>query len=117
MILRIVKLVVALLVLYALYNFVPVYLSHHLFKDDLKQAALFGGELTEGELLEQVLQHAEIRDIPLDRANAAVRRVSSQTFIETWYEQPVRVLPWYTYLWRVEANASAMHIQGARRGR
>lgn len=112
MIRRIVKLVVAVLVGYALYHFVPIYFSHHLFKDDLKQAALFGGGMSEAELLDQVLYQAQIRDIPLDRTNVTVRRVSGQTFIETWYEQPVRVLPWYTWVWQVEANADAMHIQG-----
>jgi hypothetical protein len=117
MVLRIVKLVVALLVVYALYHFVPVYFRYNLFKDDLKQAALFGGELTDAELAQQVMYQAQIRDIPLDRTNVTVRRVSSQTTIETYYEEPIRVLPWYTYLWQVEANASVMHIQGGRAGR
>ena len=117
MIWRIVKLVVALLIVYALYQFVPIYISYHLFKDDLKQAALFGGELTDVELADQVLHHAQIRDVPLERPNVSVQRVSTQTFIETFYEQPVRVLPWYTYNWQVQANATVIHIQGGRSGR
>lgn len=117
MIWRVVKLVVALLIVYALYQFIPIYISHHLFKDDLKQAALFGAELTDAELAEQVLHHAQIRDIPLDRANVSVKRVSTQTFIETFYEQPVRVLPWYTYIWHVTTNTSVIHIPAGRTGR
>jgi hypothetical protein len=112
----VIKVVVALLVAHALYQFVPVYVNSHLFRDDVKQAALFGGGSTEQDLVEQVMLHAERRDVPLERANVWVRRAGNQTFIDAAYEQPVKVLPWFTYPWQVEVSASSVHITAPRRG-
>lgn len=109
-----IKIVLALLILHALYQFLPPYFSYHLFKDDLKQAALFGGSAGDLELVNQVLEHAHARDIPLERPGVVVRRENNQTIIEAFYEQPVKVLPWYTYVWQVEAGASAMNLPSAK---
>ena len=59
----------------------------------------------------------DVEDVLTPSARVPSVRVSSQTTIETYYQEPIRVLPWYTYLWEVEANASVMHIQGGRAGR
>ena len=111
-----VKIVVALLIAHALYQFIPPYVQYHLFKDDVKQTALFAGGAPEGEVAEQVLQHAADRDVPLDRQGLAVWRVGNETFIEAAYEQPIRILPWYTWLWQVEVSASARQLSPRRVG-
>jgi hypothetical protein len=116
MVRTIVKIVFALLVAHALYHFLPVYISYHLFRDDVKQAALFGAGATQQELVEQVMLHAQAREVPLERANVWVRKEKNQTFIDTAYEQPVRVLPWYTYTWHVEVSADAVQMTAPRRG-
>ena len=105
-----IKIVLALLILHALYQFLPAYFSYHLFKDDVKQAALFAGSAGDAELVNQVLRHAQDRDLPLERTDIAVRRSNNQTVINAFYEQPVKVLPWYTYVWQVEVGASAMNL-------
>jgi hypothetical protein len=115
MVRAILKLIVFVLIVHALYQFVPAYFNYHLFKDDVKQAALFAGEATDVELVQQILQHAEVRDIPLAREAISVRRVNNQLFVEAAYEQPVKVLPWYTYIWQVEVAENVMHVLGARR--
>jgi hypothetical protein len=113
----IVRLVVVLLVIHALYQFVPVYIRYHLFKDDVKQAALFGGGATSQELAEQVMRHAEGREVPLERHNVWVRTENTRIFIDAAYEEPVKVLPWHTYTWHVSVSASALQISAPRRGR
>jgi hypothetical protein len=110
MVRTVLKLALALLLAHALYQFVPVYINYHQFRDDMKQAALFGGGATEHELVQQVLLHAQVRDIPVESTGVSVSRLNNQTFIEAAYEQPVKVLPWYTYVWHVELDASAMHV-------
>jgi hypothetical protein len=111
----VVRVVVALLVFHALYQFVPVYVKYHLFKDDVKQTALFGGGATSQELIEQVMRHAEGREVPLERQNVWVRIEQTQVFIEAAYEEPVKVLPWYTYTWHVDVSASALQMAAPRR--
>jgi hypothetical protein len=110
-----IKIVLTLLIIHALYHFIPVYINYHMFKDDLKQAALFAGRATEQELVEQVMLHARTRDIPLERTSVWVRQGNNQTSIAAAYEQPVKVLPWYTYDWQVEVSASALQMAAPRR--
>lgn len=109
-----VKLAIAALVIHALYQFVPVYVRHHQFRDDVKQAVLFGTRASETELVEQVMVHAANRGVPLDRKDVSVQRISSQTFIRAAYEQPVRLLPGYVYPWQFSVSESAVHMGGLR---
>jgi hypothetical protein len=112
-----IRLVIAVLVIHALYQFVPVYIDYHMFKDDVKQAALFGGGATQQELVEQVMRHAATRDVPLERNNVWVRMETTRIVIDAAYEQPVKVLPWYTYTWHAAVSASALRMAGTSRGR
>jgi hypothetical protein len=111
----VIRIAVALIVAHALYHFIPVYINYHLFKDDVKQAALFGGGATEQELVEQVMLHARAREVPIERPDIWVRKADNQTYIDAAYEQPVKVLPWYTYVWHVEVSASAIQMTPPRR--
>jgi hypothetical protein len=112
----VIRVALALLVIHALYQFVPVYINYHMFKDDVKQTVLFGGGASQQQLVEQVMRHAETRQVPLDRNNVWVRTEPTQIVIDAAYEQPVKVLPWHTYTWHVNVSGSALLMSAPRRG-
>jgi len=106
----VVRLAVIGLVGFALYNFLPVYMHYQQFKDDIKQIALFAGSASEGELVERVMASADLRQVPLTRDNIQVVRNESQTMINARYTQPVKVLPWYTYVWNVDVAMTGWRV-------
>lgn len=99
-----IKLAVFLLVVFALYNFVPPYMSFHQFKDDVRQAALFAGQASEEEIVSRVMTAATERGIPLARQSVRVRKVNTQTHISADYTEPIKFMPWYTYVWEFKVD-------------
>jgi hypothetical protein len=101
---NLIKLAIFLLVAYALYNFVPVYMKFQQFKDDVRQTALFAGDTSEDEVVNRVMTAAQERGLPLARQNVHVRKVNTQTHIDAEYATPIKLMPWYTYVWEFEVN-------------
>ena len=91
---------IVLLILYALYGFIPVYMQFQQFKDDLRQTALFAGMASEEEVVGQVMTAAAERGVPLARESVQVRKTNTQTEIDAEYTAPIRLMPWYTHPWR-----------------
>jgi hypothetical protein len=101
---NLIKLAIVLLVGYALYNFVPVYMKYQQFKDDVRQTALFAGQASEEEVVTRVMTAAQERGVPLSRESVRVRRINTQTHIDAAYTSPIKFMPWYTYVWEFEVN-------------
>lgn len=101
---NLIKLAIVALVIFALYNFVPVYMNYQQFKDDVRQTALFAGQASEEEIVNRVLAAAQARDVPLARRAISVRKINTQTHIDAAYSAPIKFLPWYTYVWEFEVS-------------
>jgi hypothetical protein len=101
---NLIKLAIVLLVVYALYNFVPVYMNYQQFKDDVRQTALFAGQASEEEVVNRVMTAAQERHVPLSRQSVHVRKVNTQTHIDAEYTTPIKFMPWYTYVWEFKVN-------------
>jgi hypothetical protein len=99
-----IKVAIFLLIAYALYNFVPVYMNYQQFKDDLRQTALFAGQASEEEVVNRVMTAAQERGVPLARQSVRVRKLNTQTHIDAEYSTPIRFMPWYTYVWEFKIN-------------
>lgn len=94
-----IKAAIFLLIVYALYNFVPVYMKYQQFKDDVRQTALFAGEASEEEVVNRVMASASERGVPLAPQAVRVRKVNTQTHIYAQYATPIQFMPWYTHVW------------------
>ena len=101
---KVIKLAIVLLVAHALYQFVPVYLSYQQFKDDVRQTALFAGKSEESEVVEQVMQHARARQVPLSRQSVQVRRINQDTLIDAAWVQNIKFVPGYIYPWQFRVS-------------
>lgn len=101
---NLIKIAIFLLVGYALYNFVPVYMKYQQFKDDVRQTALFAGEASEEEVINRVMTAATERGVPLARRSVQVRKVNTQTHISAEYTTPIQFMPWYTHVWEFKVD-------------
>ena len=89
---------VALLANATWHVFVP-YLAHFKFKDAVTSTAQFGGEKTEAQLRDKVLDLAGEFDVPVTEENLSVRMEAHRTVVETSYTRPVELVPGYKYKW------------------
>lgn len=110
MIKSVLKIAVLLLIGHALYQFLPIYLHYQQFKDDIEQTALFAGDASEEDLLQRVMDHARARRVPLAPESVAVSQTNRETVIQASYQQPIRVLPWHTYVHTFDVSTSAWHV-------
>jgi hypothetical protein len=92
---NLVRLAVLLLIVHALYRFVPVYLHYHQFKDAVAEAALFSKDRSDADLVERVMELAQRYQIPIDREAVQVTRDRQFTYINVAYEEEIEWVPTY----------------------
>jgi len=103
----IVKVAIFLLVVHALYRFVPVYIRYQQFKDAVHETALFSRRTTDLEIVDRVMQLADKYRIPLDREYVQVRRDHDQLFIDASYVESIEWLPTYRRPWQFDVGEEA----------
>ena len=108
---RIIKLAIFLLVVHALYRFVPIYLHYQQFKDAVKETALFSSGKSDSEIIDRVMGLAEGYHIPLEREYVQVRREGERTFIDASYVEFIEWAPTYRRPWQFDVGAQAWHIK------
>jgi hypothetical protein len=94
-----VKLAFVALLANATWHVFVVYLAHYKFKDSVTSTAQFGGEKTEAQLRERILELAGEFDVPVTDENLLIRREEHRTIVETSYKRPVELVPGYKYQW------------------
>ena len=97
-----VKLGIFLLVVHALYRFVPVYFHYQQFKDAVHETALFSRERNEAQIADRVMELAEKYQIPLSRESVQVRREGERTLIDASYVESIEWLPTYKRPWQFD---------------
>ena len=103
----IVKVAIFLLVVHALYRFVPVYVRYQQFKDAVHETALFSRGRSDTEIVDRVIELAERYRIPLDREYVQVRHDKDQLFIDVSYVESVEWLPTYRRPWQFDIGEEA----------
>jgi hypothetical protein len=101
---KVVQLAIFLLVVHALYRFVPIYLHYQQFKDAVHEAALFSRGKTDEELVEQVMELADKYAVPLSREYVQVRRANERAFISASYVETIEWLPRYRRQWQFDVG-------------
>ena len=97
-----VKIGIFLLVVHALYRFVPVYFHYQQFKDAVHETALFSRERNEAQIADRVMELAEKYQIPLSRESVQVRREGERTLIDASYVESIEWLPTYKRPWQFD---------------
>ena len=102
------KLVIALLVAHALFRFVPPYWHHTQFESEVKERAVTWGDLSEGQVEEQMLEMAKVRSLPITREHIAVRWQSNHLVTDVTYPRDIEFLPNWKYEWTFESHVSTL---------
>jgi hypothetical protein len=103
----VVKLAIFLLVVHALYRFVPVYFHYQQFKDAVHETALFSRSKTDAQIIDHVMELAGKYQIPLQREYVQVRRQNEETLIDASYVESIEWLPTYSRPWQFDVGAQA----------
>ena len=97
---RIVKLAIFLLMVHALYRFIPVYFHYQQFKDAVHETALFSKDKTDAQVLDRVMELAAKYKIPLSRDYVEVKREGERLMINAAYVESIEWLPTYKRDWQ-----------------
>jgi hypothetical protein len=100
----VVKLAVFLLVVHALYRFVPVYFHYQQFKDAVHETAMFSKDKTDVQIIDRVMELAEKYRVPLKREYVEVKRGNEQLLINAAYVDSIEWLPRYRKPWLFEVG-------------
>ena len=101
------KLAVFLLIVHALYRFVPVYFHYQQFKDAVHETALFSRDKTDVQIVDRVMELAEKYRVPLQRDYVEVRREGERLLINVAYVEAIEWLPTYKRPWLFEVGEHA----------
>ena len=99
MIRTLIKLVVVLVVLNALYRFGDAYWGHYQFEDSVQQLAQFSENATADDVRAKVLELARSQDIPLTTDNLTVTRVPRRIEVDGVYVRELALFPTYIKPW------------------
>lgn len=102
---RLIRLILAILALHAVWRAGTVYWTYAQFDDAVREIALFAGPLDPSEVRNRVTAAADRLGVPLERERIAVRREGTRTFIDASYDVPLEVLPTVHYPWTFRLSA------------
>ena len=97
MIKTIFKLLLALIVLNAVFRAGVVAWDHYQLRDEAEQLIVFGAGTSTTDLHNRILLKAMELGVPLRSEDLVVRRDGQRTFVEARYTQPVEYFPNQTY--------------------
>jgi hypothetical protein len=90
----IIKLLIAGLIINAIFQTSRVYLGEYQFQDDMQTAALFAGPRPNpAAVLKRVLEDAEIRGIPLTKDDVEVKVDRGNLTITATYTEEAQLIP------------------------
>ena len=114
---KIVKIVVLLVILNAMYQLVPPFWRYQKFTSALQDLALASQGRTDAVIIDDVMALAEEHKIALAREWVTVRRAAdrSHTYIEVTWAEPLTPFPGWKHTWVPEAKADGWHLTAPRR--
>ncbi len=107
------KITVILLILNALYRFVPPYYRYTRFKNAVQNLALQAKGKSDATIVNEVMELAAQHKIPIERDWIEVRRSRdlTHTYIDATWVETVQFLPSRDYQRVFEVNADGWHIR------
>lgn len=114
MIRLIIKLAIAALVANAAWRVGSAYVSFYRFKDAVTETAQFGGDKSEDQLRQRVLELAAEYELPVTEDGVTVRKEETRTYMAGAYTQRIEVVPGYRYPWVFSWNIETLNLSGAK---
>jgi hypothetical protein len=103
------KLVIVVLMINALWRLGAAYVSFYEFKDSVRLAAMREGQ-SDDVLRQKILELASTYGVPLAEEDITIRRAEHHTYVEGSYTAAVAVLPGYKYQWPLKVDVDAYVI-------
>jgi len=109
-----IKLAIAAIVANAGWHMGSAYMSHFKFKDAVAEQAQFGGDKTEAQLHDGVMQLASDYDVPVSDDQVNVHREGEHTFIDGSYQRPIELFPGFRQPWTFSWHIDVLTVSGGR---
>ena len=105
-----VKLLLAVVVLHAVYRSGVSAATYYELKDASQQMLIFGGGVSPGELQQGILAKATELDVPLAAENLNVERDGVRTTARASYTDSVEIFPRYRYPFNYSFQVEAVSL-------
>lgn len=107
------KITVILLILNALYRFVPPYYRYTRFKNAAQDVALQAKGKPDATVVAEVMELAAEHGVPIEREWIEVRRSRdlTHTYIDATWAETIHVLPSREYQWVFKVEVDGWHIR------
>jgi hypothetical protein len=92
---------VVLVIGYAGYQTLPVYVRYQQFKDGVRETALFAGQKSDDALKDRIMELATQYKVPVDRNDIQIHR-ETNVEIAVSYDEVVEVVPRYVKTWHFD---------------
>jgi hypothetical protein len=108
---RLLKLVLVVLILNAVWRVGSAYWEYYQFRDAVQEAAQFSAGKSDEVVQEQVVQQAVQFGVPVTAESVRVRRQDQRTYIDAAYVRDIELVPRaMRRTWRFSVNVSAWAI-------
>ncbi len=114
MISRLIKLVIAVLFLYAAWQVGTAYWQHYRLDDKVQQVAQFDVDKDEETIRARILDEAGRLGIPVQAERVAVRKQAEHLYIDVWYTRQIELLPRLRKPWNFTISAHGWFVPGGK---
>jgi hypothetical protein len=112
---KIIKLVIAGFILYAVAQIGMAEFKYYQFQDAVHEVMLFSANAKDPDIIKQVLAVADEYDVPLEAGDVTVTRVRTEIRVNMSYNEDVTLIPGlYTKNWTFNPSSSIMTFGGGR---
>jgi hypothetical protein len=111
---RVLRLIVALVVLFGIWKAASAEMDQMKFEEAVKHVATFSGEQDEFTVREAVMKEAKVRALPVEPSLVFVKKDSDRIHIEVTYIRTVRLLTFYSIEWPFAVKVDSSYILGGR---
>lgn len=109
---RLLRLIVAALILWACWQAGAAQWQHFQFGDAVQKLAQFGVDRDEETVRASVLTEASRLGIAVRPERVIVRRQNDHLYIDVSYSQAIEILPGYKYPWTFTASGHGWFVAG-----
>ena len=111
---RIIKLAVAVLVVYAAWQGASAQWNHFAFQDAVRQLIEFGADPGDDAIRTAVVTEGAKLGIRVDPERVTITRSADHVYIDASYTRPVQLLPRYFYNWPFTLKVERWFVPGGR---
>jgi hypothetical protein len=105
-----IKLIIVVLVLNAVYRVGSAYWTHYQFQDSIQEAAQFAEHATPEDLRAKILELASTLGVPIDPDNLTVTRGNRRIDVDGSYFRDLELVPRYKRRWNFTIHVTVLTL-------